>query len=163
MSDSSTSPGVLSARFHALNPKEQTVFLNAVRAQLERFCASFPIITLSDTAGGFHVNCYVADIKGTVLVETHPLGDISTEGAMTVLEFDDAFRALSPFVPSHHELSALIEHHQRRVDCFKDDALAAVNNADWDTVSSVASSGKIASETLKKLRTSRENHHMLKY
>lgn len=163
MSDSSTSPGVLSARFHALNPKEQTVFLNAVRAQLERFCASFPIITLSDTIGGFHVDCYVADIKGTVVVETHPLGDISTEGAMKVLEFDDAFRLLSPFVPSHHELSGLIEFHQQRHDCFKEDALAAAQNASWHTLSSVAEGGKLIRETLQKLRTSRENHHMLKY
>lgn len=162
MSDSSTSPGALSTRFHALNPKEQAVFLNAARTQLERFCASFPIVTLSDTIGGFCVNCYVADIKGTVVVETHPLGDISKEGAISALSFDDAYCILSPFVPSHDELSALIEHYQRRVDCFKDDALAAVNNADWDTLSSVTASGKLASETLKKLRTSRENHHMLK-
>ena len=110
MSDSSTSPGVLSTRFHALNPKEQAVFLNAARAQLERFCASFPIVTLSDTIGGFCVNCYVADIKGTVVVETHPLGDISKEGAISALSFDDAYCILSPFVPSHDELSALIEH-----------------------------------------------------
>ena len=163
MSESLASPGVLSTRFHALNPKEQAVFLNAVRAQLERFCASFPIVTLSDTTGGFHVNCHVANIKGTVVVETHPLGDISKDGTVTVLDFEEVFRVLSPFVPSHDELNIHIEHYQRRVDCLKDDALAAARNADWDTLSSVVSSGKTASKTLQKLRTSRKNHHNLKY
>ena len=163
MSDSSTSPGVLSTRFHALNPKEQAVFLNAARAQLERFCASFPIVTLSDAIGGFHVDCHVADIKGSVIVETHPLGVIEESGAMTALSFDEAYRVLSPFVPSFEELNSLIERHQQRLDCFKEDAAAAAKNADWETLSSLSSNGKIVSDILRKLRTSRENHYKLKY
>ena len=105
----------------------------------------------------------MADIKGSVIVETHPLGVIEESGAMTALSFDEAYRVLSPFVPSFEELNSLIERHQQRLDCFKEDAAAAAKNADWETLSSLSSNGKIVSDILRKLRTSRENHYKLKY